>query len=129
MANCDSESLITIIPENQCVGDSLPTINANFVSLKNQVAELNYQLPAGVILGWGGNTVPNDQWLLCDGSYHSVTGYPELYQILGEQYGPLIGSRFKVPDLRGRMPMGANASNLALTLRYPGQWGGTETVS
>ncbi len=66
-------------------------------------------LPAGVILPYAGayNAVP-PQHLLCDGSAVSRSRYNRLFARVGTSYGAGDGSTtFNVPDLRGRIPVGA----------------------
>lgn len=64
--------------------------------------------PPGVILPYGGNTAPNG-WLLCDGKEYRIADYPTLFAAIDYNFGgksTLATGYFKVPDLRGRMPMG-----------------------
>ena len=78
-------------------------------------------VPTGTIVPFAGNTAPNG-WLLCDGTQYSSSSYPTLYAIIGTTYGGGNGS-FKVPDLRGRMPVGKNYG----TFTTLGSIGGEET--
>ena len=67
--------------------------------------------PPGMITPYAGKTAP-EGWLLCDGSAVSRTTYADLYAAIGTTYGAGNGSTtFTLPDLRGRVPAGANASN------------------
>jgi microcystin-dependent protein len=66
--------------------------------------------PPGVILPYGGNAAPAN-WLLCDGSQQRISDYPALFEAIGYNFGgrsTLPSGYFKVPDLRGRLPMGAD---------------------
>ena len=68
-------------------------------------------VPPGMIAPYAGKTAP-EGWLLCDGSAVSRTTYADLYAAIGTTYGAGNGSTtFALPDLRGRVPAGANASN------------------
>ena len=68
-------------------------------------------VPPGMIAPYAGKTAP-EGWLLCDGSAVSRTTYAALYAAIGTTYGAGNGSTtFTLPDLRGRVPAGANASN------------------
>ena len=65
--------------------------------------------------------------LLCDGSAVSRTTYAALYAAIGTEYGAGDGSTtFNLPDLRGRMPMGAGTGP-GLSPRSVGQSGGAES--
>ena len=67
--------------------------------------------PPGVIVPYGGATAPAG-WLLCDGRAVSRTTYADLFAVIGTTYGAGNGSTtFTLPDLRGRVAAGANASN------------------
>jgi microcystin-dependent protein len=81
-----------------------------------------------------------DGWLLCDGSAVSRTTYADLFTALGTTYGAGNGTTtFNLPDLRGRVPVGAGTgagdgvagsglpTGAALTARTRGQYGGKET--
>jgi len=71
-------------------------------------------VPAGAILPFAGNTIPNG-YLLCDGSEQLISSYPELFAAIGYIYKPLVDilgvSTFAVPDLRGRFPLGKDSMN------------------
>jgi microcystin-dependent protein len=45
--------------------------------------------------------------LLCDGTSYARASYPVLFAAIGTTYGSVDGSHFNVPDLRGRLPLGA----------------------
>ncbi len=65
-------------------------------------------IPSGTILPFGGQTSPNG-WLLCYGQEISREIYFNLYSSIGDTYGSGNGSEtFNVPDLRGRMMLGAD---------------------
>jgi len=97
-------------------------------------------IPTATIQLFAGNTIPAG-WLACDGSAVSRTTYASLFTAIGSAYGAGNGSStFNVPDLRGRVPMGAGtgtgggssgsgapSGGSALTTRSVGAWGGEET--
>lgn len=66
-------------------------------------------VPIGAIMPFAGITAPFG-YLLCDGSEVLISKYRELYQIIGGTYNgptPLLGiDTFRLPDLRGRFPLG-----------------------
>lgn len=96
-------------------------------------------VPTGSLFPFAGSSAPTG-YLLCDGTAVSRTTYATLFGVIGSTYGAGNGSTtFNVPDLRGRMALGAgtglglNASGTgtpagtAQTARTAGQWGGEET--
>jgi microcystin-dependent protein len=79
-------------------------------------------------------------WLLANGDAISRTTYSSLFSAIGTTYGTGDGSTtFNLPDLRGRLPMGAGTgvglnasgtgvtSGTAMTARALGAWFGEET--
>lgn len=75
-------------------------------------------LPAGVMLPIGGTTIPSD-CLACDGGTYDVAEYPELYDVIGTNYGGTPGSTFKVPNLGNKALYGMGVIG--------GQFGATTT--
>lgn len=78
-------------------------------------------IPIGVILDYGGSTIPS-LWILCYGQAVSRTTYALLYAIIGNTFGSGDGlTTFNLPDLRGRAIFGRDdmggvaASRLTLT--------------
>lgn len=66
--------------------------------------------PAGIILAYGGTTVPSG-YLLCDGSAVSRTAYADLYAAVGNAFGSGDGSTtFNLPDFRGRFLRGLDGT-------------------
>ena len=93
------------------------------------------------------NTAPAG-WLNCDGAQYLKTAYPELFAIIGSTYAAATGGSnanspstslyFRVPDMRGRVPIGQGAgkstsagelSTDALTTRTLGDYYDSETTS
>lgn len=64
-------------------------------------------VPIGAIMPFAGVNIPYG-YLLCDGSEVERSKFADLYDIIGNYYGATsIGvNTFKLPDLRGRFPMG-----------------------
>jgi len=82
-------------------------------------------IQTGVIQLFAGVTAP-DGWLLCDGAAVDRTTYSVLFTLIGANYGPGDGSTtFNLPDLRGRVPVGAG-SGPGLTARALAESGGEE---
>lgn len=81
---------------------------------------------AGDLKVSGGSRVPSG-YLLCDGAPYARTDFANLYSVIGVAFGAGDGTTtFNVPDLRGRMPMGAGAG-AGLTARALGARGGEES--
>ena len=81
-------------------------------------------LPSGMITQFAGVTAPNG-WLICDGSEISKTNYPDLFAVIDTIYGTAAdNSKFKLPDLRERVPIGRINSNQDLGVK-----GGSNSVT
>lgn len=70
--------------------------------------------PVGTIAPYSGTTAPSG-WLLCDGATVAKTTYSALFAVVGSNYGTAADpeNTFKIPDLRGRMPLGMDNMNTA----------------
>jgi microcystin-dependent protein len=104
--------------------------------------------PTGCMFPYGGASAPAATvggvaaWLLCDGTAVSRTTYAALFAVLGTTYGAGNGSTtFNLPDLRGRVPIGAGtgaqnggsgsgaiSGGTALTNRVRGAFAGDERL-
>lgn len=60
-------------------------------------------------------------YLVCDGTAHSTTQYPELFNAIGYTYGG-AGAMFNVPDLRGEFIRGIDNGRGADPARVLGSW-------
>jgi microcystin-dependent protein len=71
-------------------------------------------VPIGSIITYAGSNLPSG-YLLCDGAEIQIGMYPELYSIIGNTYkagSDYLGvATFRLPDLRGRFPLGADNMN------------------
>jgi microcystin-dependent protein len=86
---------------------------------------MNYYL--GFITKFAGNFAPAG-WALCNGQELDINMHPSLYSLLGTRYGGNGVTTFGLPDLRGRVAVGAGQGS-GLSDYTQGQTGGTETVS
>ncbi len=67
-------------------------------------------------------------WMGCEGQTLPISAYDALFALIGTTYGGDGQTNFKLPDLRGRTPVGAGTA--ATGTPYPfGQPGGCETVA
>jgi microcystin-dependent protein len=70
-----------------------------------------YTGPIGMIVAWGGSSMPSDSWRVCNGQAISRTDFSILYQRYGITWGAGDGSTtFNIPDLQDRLPIGAGAT-------------------
>lgn len=83
-------------------------------------------VPIGAVFPFAGTTAPTG-YLLCDGSEYEEYRYRALAAIVGAVYNgtrPLEGSpkgaTFRVPDLRGRFPLGKQDMDGNTGIPYPG---------
>lgn len=71
-------------------------------------------------------------WATCDGQTMQVQQYLALYSVIGRYYGGDGGTWFKLPDLRGRVPVGFASESRTLNHLSPlplGTAGGVEGVA
>jgi len=81
--------------------------------------------PPGVVLPYAGSSAPTN-WLLCDGSAVSRTTYADLFTAISTTYGAGDGTTtFNLPDMKGRIPAGKEATATRLTSGAGGVDGGT----
>jgi len=88
------------------------------VSRGSLFSSINGLTPIGSIMPYAGSSEPSG-WKFCNGQELSQGIFAALFEILGYTYGPEIETTsgfFKVPDLRGRFPLG----NLAMGGTAPG---------
>lgn len=53
----------------------------------------------------------SENWKICDGSVLTVEKYPELFYVIGSQYGGDGVANFNIPDFRGRVAMHRDADH------------------
>ncbi len=76
---------------------------------------------------FAGNFAPAG-WAFCDGSLLSISENDALFALIGTTYGGDGQSTFGLPDLRGRVPIGAG-QGAGLSNRAIGEMLGQETVT
>lgn len=79
----------------------------------------------GVVKLFAGNFAPVG-WHFCDGSLLPIQQYAALYSLIGNYYGGDGRTNFALPDLRGRVPVGAGLGP-GLTQHNIGEKFGSET--
>jgi microcystin-dependent protein len=74
-----------------------------------------------------GFTFPPRNWVFCNGQLLPIAQNTALFSLLGTTYGGNGTTNFALPDLRGRVPIGAGTGP-GLSSVAQGQTLGTETV-
>ena len=67
-------------------------------------------------------------WLACNGSLLPINEYDTLFTLIGTTYGGDGQSNFALPNLNGRVALGAGQGP-GLSSRVQGELGGTESVT
>lgn len=60
-------------------------------------------------MGWGAVHAPKS-WTLCSGQTLPLSQFPNVFSLIGTIYGGDGRASFQLPDLRGRVPIGAGQS-------------------
>ncbi|MCE7992638.1 MAG: phage tail protein [Roseivirga sp.] len=81
----------------------------------------------GQIMAWGPNWAPRN-WAFCNGGLISIEQNPSLFSLIGTMYGGDGRTTFGLPNLQGRVAVGAGRG-VGLTPRSQGQFGGAESVT
>ena len=82
-------------------------------------------IPIGAIVAFAGHTEP-DGWLFCDGRELRSKEYRDLFNVIGTAYGSRRIGTFRLPDLQGRVTIGAGQAR-NLSMRTVGESLGAET--
>lgn len=82
-------------------------------------------IPVGSLMPYVGASAP-DGWLLCDGSEKLTSDFPTLSALCGTAFGSATEGSFRLPDLRGRFPVGYLAATPMTSL---GSTGGNREVT
>jgi microcystin-dependent protein len=111
------------VPGDDDAADN-PTVIGNLADVLDLLAAQFFH--PGDLKPTGSTRVPGG-WLLCDGVAYRRADYDPLFQEIGTRFGAGDGATtFNVPDLRGRVPVGAG-QGAGLTNRAVGAAGGFET--
>lgn len=82
----------------------------------------------GEIVTFAGATSPNPNWLACDGASLLRTDYTDLFTVIGTIYGAVDGSHFNIPNVIGRVGVGAGSTG-GLSPHSIGDAFGDETIT
>lgn len=95
------------------------------LNLLDGLASTDIVMPSGSIIVYAGSSAPTG-YLFCDGSAISRSTYATLFGIISTTYGVGDGSStFNLPDIRGRVVAGKEASASLLTSALGGLDGNT----
>jgi len=81
----------------------------------------------GTIVAWAPNFAPR-YWSLCQGQTLSISSNTALFSLLGTTYGGNGVSTFQLPNLSGRVPIGAG-QGAGLPTVVLGEIGGSQSVT
>lgn len=73
----------------------------------------------GMIILWPVPWVPRG-WMRCQGQELNIQQYAALYSLIGIYYGGDGRATFKLPDLRGKLPKGADSAQYGYNLAKTG---------
>ena len=108
-------------------GEPIPTINFIASAPLRQAASVGF-IPAGGVIPFAGvNANAPTGFVYCDGTEYSEGELPALFSAIGRTYGgDSVAGTFKVPDLRGKMPLGVGT--VGDTNRAAGSSGGSNKL-
>lgn len=116
------------------MNENFQRLNAELSTLRADLEEVREgessgRTPAGTILAFAGpiSALPPG-WLLCDGQSVSRMDHQKLFEAIGTTYGGAGSPHFQLPDLRGRVVLGAG-QGVGLTPRVLGNTFGSESSS
>ena len=86
-------------------------VNSPLGPIPAEKVESQGMVPAGAIVAFGGQNIPNG-WLLCDGRALNSGTYPRLFAAIGTSWGAGSGGalNFNLPDFRGVFLRGTDNS-------------------
>ena len=123
---------LTLKPKTSVPDSVLPLRTKTEVyntGLVSDLHDLRKLAPVGTISMYAGHCVP-DGWLFCSGEEVCIAEYEELYDVIGDLYGGACEGKFRIPNLRGRVPVGVNHHACeGISIRCLGNTGGNETSS
>ncbi len=105
---------------------SLSNLEAQLASLQSQISSMETAPLIGEVRLFAGNFAPVG-WMLCEGQLLLISENPALFSLLGITYGGNGTTTFTLPDLRGRVAMGAGNGS-GLSARTLGEAGGSEST-
>jgi microcystin-dependent protein len=117
----------TVLPSTTSIGTVTSTEIGYLDGVTSAIqTQFTNNTPVGAVNMWVTGTAPTG-WFLCQGQEVAVADYGTLAGVLGTTYGALTNgsggagtTHFRLPDLRGRVPMGAGQGrNVADSANLP----------
>lgn len=117
---------------NQPINNDQPTLALNYIICLQGIfpsrnADVNNadgdEAYLGEIVAWAGNFAPKG-WALCAGQTLAINQNQALFSLLGTTYGGDGRTTFQLPNLQGRVAMGADGGSHAL-----GEVGGSDSFT
>lgn len=127
LGNADATGVAFTPPVDLGFGETTDTVSEALIDIAtNTLANIAVANPTGSIVMYGGAAAPIG-WLLCDGSVKAAADYSTLFAAIGAAFntGGEGAGNFRLPDLRGRAPIGVG-TGAGLTARTLGAGGGEE---
>jgi microcystin-dependent protein len=113
-----------ILPSTTSIGNVSSTEISYLDGVTSSIqTQVNTNTPTGMISIHAGSTAPTG-WLLCDGTSYASASYTQLFSTIGYTFGG-SGANFNVPNLKGRVVVGIDASQASFDTR--GETGGAMT--
>ena len=121
------EIIDTQLDDELLISRNREDIGLKKISIENLLKTVPI-IPIGSITPYAGSTVPAG-WLRCEGQNVLIVDYEKLFAVIGYTYSSIESlplGYFKIPDLRGRFPLGLeNPVNPVLENVNSTQLGGT----
>lgn len=112
------------LPATTSIGDVSSTEISYLDGVTSSIqTQINTNTPTGMISIHAGSSAPTG-WFLCDGTSYSTTTYANLFSAIGYTFGG-SGSAFAVPNLKGKVVVGIDATQIEFDTR--GETGGSMT--
>lgn len=103
----ERDGTVAMRAQLKLVGDPVADLDAAPKQYVDQI------MPIGIIMMFGGaGAPPGGKWMVCNGAELQSSEYPELYGVIGHNFSAAgtPASRFNLPNLQDRMPMGKGTS-------------------
>ena len=113
----DNETLFASLENISILAELTATIDPPSLDNRNESESTNdNRFLTGEIKLYAGSSSPDLPWLLCDGSIVDREKYPRLFSVIGTKYGEGDNlTTFRLPDFRGRMPLGVDINQLRVS--------------